>query len=116
MNSWQYRYDTGWIACDDWTDRHLGTTAGGDVQHNLNAPLSDLLVQVFYSTDGTDANSWVLGQFSYSDRSFSVREIDSNSIRVNTGDSGISYIADDGSTTIVTATSAYYKVKVWYLG
>ena len=51
-------YDTGWVACSDWTNQHLGSTLGGNVVHNLNTPLRNLSVKVFISTDGTDDNSF----------------------------------------------------------
>ena len=43
-------YDTGWIACSDWTNQHLGDSVGGNVNHNLDAPLSDILVKVLISS------------------------------------------------------------------
>ncbi len=122
MNSWQYRYDTGWVACSEWTDQHLGTALGGNVAHNLNAPLADLLVQVFISTDGTDANSFVVASVAaqgaaegYS-RGISVMAVDNNNIKVQTGDNGILVVIDDGTTSTIDTDSYYYKVKVWYLG
>ena len=45
-------YDTGWVSNSDWTNQHLGDTVGGNVVHNLNAPLSNLSVKIFVSTGG----------------------------------------------------------------
>jgi hypothetical protein len=123
MNSWQYRYDTGWINRSDWTNVHLGsnTTKNTDsnVTHNLNAPLSNLLVKVFASTDGTDANSLEVKGEAYDDGNtygWTVFEIDSNSIKIQTGDHGLLYIQDNGVAWGIATEDWYYKVKVFYLG
>lgn len=127
-NSWNYRYDTGWINCSDWSNRHLGsnTTLNTDsnVNHKLNAPLSDLLVKVFISTDGTDANSFEVGHANYSDivsgtieMGFTVYQIDNNNIRVQTGSQGIDSVGDAAGTgAFIDTENYYYKVKVWYIG
>lgn len=124
-NSWQYRYDTGWINRSDWTNVHLGsdTTLNTDsnVTHNLNAPLSDLLVKVFVSTDGTDANSMEVGQESggYSagaEYGITVYQIDLNSVKVQTGAEGLVYNNDSGTAIAIDTENWYYKIKIWYLG
>ena len=60
-------YNTGWllnqiggVGSPDWTNVHLGDDPSQDsnVNHNLDAPLSDLLVKALISTDGTDNNSY----------------------------------------------------------
>ncbi len=67
------KYATGWINRSDWTNVHLGTDTTKDADSNLNhalsAPLSELIVKVFVSTDGTDANSFEIG---YTDESSNV--------------------------------------------
>ena len=118
MNSWQYRYDTGWVACSDWTDQHLGTALGGNVTHNLNAPLSDLLVRVLISTDGTDANSFEPrdADSNAGSRGWTLYAVDNNTLKVQTGSAGIGFYDDSGNFTTIDTDDWYYKVKVWYLG
>jgi len=123
MGSWQAPYDTGWISRSDWTNVHLGSdttkNADSNITHNLNAPLSKLLVKGFVSTDGTDANSFEapIGTcgLNYNTNIF---EVDLNNIKVQTGTDGITFLADDGTWTgnILNSDDWYYKVKVWYLG
>lgn len=120
-------YDTGWINRSDWTNVHLGSTTTKDtdsnVVHSLNAPLSDLLVKVFISTDGTDANSMEVLTFSRdSDTStpqytgYGVYQVDANTIKVQTGSRGVAVVADNGKESIIDSEDYYYKVKVWNLG
>lgn len=123
MNSWQYRYDTGWINRSDWTNVHLGsdTTLNTDsnVTHNLNAPLSDLLVKLYISTDGTDANSFEL--MYYTDNSatqtgYEVFAVDNNNVLVHTAVGGLRFIDAGGAGQILDAEDYYYKIKIYYLG
>ncbi len=122
MNSWQYRYDTGWINRSDWTNVHLGssTTKNTDsnVTHNLNAPLCELLVKVFISTDGTDANSFEPrdADSNAGSRGWTLYAVDNNTLKVQTGSAGIGFYDDSGNFTTIDTDDWYYKVKVWYLG
>lgn len=127
MNTWQAPYDTGWIARSDWTNVHLGSSttknADSNVEHNLNAPLSKLLVKVLISTDDTDANSFELavitwiydgaGDVSYG---IQVNQVDSNNILVQTGQYGIRVLTTSGSSKLLGSDDWYYKVKVWHMG
>ena len=119
-NSWQYPYDTGWINCSDWTNRHLGsnTTLNTDsnVTHGLNAPLSNLLVELILSTDGTDANSLKLlgndGGYQWT-----IYQIDLNNIKIQTGVNGLYQLSDaTGGGVAIDTENWYYKVKVYFLG
>ena len=127
-NSWQYRYDTVWINRSDWTNVHLGsnTTLNTDsnVTHNLNAPLSNLLVKLFISTDGTDANSFevplnedyvnVAGvNFYFGAVVFGV---DNNNVKIQTGTDGIGSLNDSGVLVVIDTENWYFKIKIWYLG
>jgi hypothetical protein len=111
-------YDTGWVACSDWTNQHLGTAVGGNVVHSLGYNLREMLVRVFISTDGTDNNSFEVcdadtdvGSSSYYGLSFF--QINTNSILVQTGAGGIRYVRDsDGNTELLTTQSYYYRVSV----
>jgi len=118
-------YDTGWISNSDWTDQHLGTAAGGNVVHNLNAPLSDILVKVLISTDGSDANSFEVPTAFYDynyatvyDIGLTIYAIDNNNIKVQTGQYGaIRKIGDiPAETTTIVGQNWYYKIKVFKLG
>jgi hypothetical protein len=125
VNSWQYRYDTGWINRSDWTNVHLGsdTTLNTDsnVTHNLNAPLPNLLVKLFVSTDGTDANSFEVASAGNdsaagSDWGVTFYAVDNNNIIVQTGLDGIIFVNSAGSNTGLDTENYYYKVKVYFLG
>ena len=91
-----------------------------DVTHDFNVPLSDLLVKVLISSDGTDANSFE-PNIQLSDNpvatSFGItfQSVDDNNIIVQTGLSGIAYVGPIGITTSVVAQDWYYKIKVFKL-
>ncbi len=120
-------YDTGWIARSLWQNKHLGSddtkNADSNVTHNLNAPLSNLRVKVFISTDGTDANSFEVPHTDYSDQvsgtiqtGAKASQVDNDNIEIQTGAGGIFFLGDVGTTGVLTTQDYYYKVKVWYLG
>lgn len=121
-NSWTYPYRTGWINRSDWTNVHLGsnTTLNTDsnVTHGLNAPLPKLLVKLFVSTDGTDANSFEVkyGETGNTGRGFTVFAVDNNNVKIQTGTGGIDYVLDDGTCAAIDIENWYYQVVVWYLG
>lgn len=111
-------YETGWVYCTDWTNQHLGDTVGGDVVHNLNCDLSELIVKVLISTDGSDGNSLEFN-LSHADGvtvfrlGTTVMQVDNNTIRVQTGAEGIGNFNDaDGSVNVINTETWYYKVKV----
>lgn len=116
-------YDTGWISNNDWTNVHLGTTAiNNNVVHSLTANLSDLIVRVLLSTDGTDNNSFEIARgFHFEDGNardsggITVYQVDTANIKVQTGAVGICIIDDSGANTFVDSETWYYKVKVWRL-
>lgn len=115
-------YDTGWIANNDWTNVHLGTTTtGNDVNHALTANLSDLIVKVLISTDGTDANSFEMsdtgvdGLGAGTSLGITIYQVDTANITVQTGLQGILYLDAGGTSIIIDTESWYYKVKVWKL-
>jgi hypothetical protein len=118
-----YFYDTGWIACSDWTDQHLGDSVGSNVNHALDAPLSELLVKVLISTDGTDANSFEVIQAddNTTDYGCTIYYVDDDNILVQTGNGGIAFVSDGaivgsaGSVYRIDTESWYYKIKVWKL-
>lgn len=124
-NSWQYRYDTGWINRSDWTNVHPGSdttlNADSNVAHMLNQPLCNLLVKLFVSTDGTDANSFEIKQLSYNSSAgnqhgIQIYAVDNNNIKIQTAAQGILIVDDAGAAVIVDTENWYYKAKVWVLG
>lgn len=114
-------YDTGWINRSDWTNVHLGsdTTLNLDsnVTHSFNAPLSDLLVKVYWSSDGTDANSMeiIYQADAATNYGYGIIVVDNNNIKVQTTTNGIAFITDAGGVDYLTNDNGYYKVKVWCL-
>ena len=116
-------YDTGWISRSDWTNVHLGTddtkNADSNVTHNLDSPLSDVLVKVLVSTDGTDEGAFETISESYSANDvwgITLYAIDDNNIKVQTGSRGFLHIGDAGSILGVDTEDWYYKIKVFKLG
>ncbi|KKM99185.1 hypothetical protein LCGC14_1150500, partial [marine sediment metagenome] len=112
-------YDTGWIACSAWTNQHLGTALGGNVVHNLNTPLRNLMVKVFISTDGTDNNSLEVRWGDWSSAAtvqsgLTIFQVDDDNITVQTGLSGLYYVIDaDGSISVLNTESWYYRIVVY---
>ena len=120
-------YDSGWIARSDWTNVHLGSNTTKDTDsnliHSLNANLSQLLVKVFISTDGTDTNSLDIiidGSQDGSDThsiGITVHQVSADALILQTGtQSAGHYVEADGSKNSLTDDDFYYKVKVWKLG
>ena len=101
------RYDTGWVANSDWT------SATFPVVHNLSTNLSDMLVRIFMSTDGTENNSFELGGIDKSDAStsradgYEAQQVDNNNIQIRTGSTGVTYAGGR-----LTTESYYYKVVI----
>ncbi len=125
-----YKYATEWLLNEmggagvaDWTNVHLGndpTDRTDNLTHNLNAPLSDLLVKVLFSTNGTDANSfemWAGMLLNAASNRFGITifQADSNNIIVQTAGDGIAFIDGSGLVGIVDDENWYYKIKVWKL-
>lgn len=116
-------YDTGWINRSDWTDVHMGSNTtknvDSDVNHGFGVPLSDLLVKVLISTDGTDANSFEIlnwNNASTDDIGVNIFQVDNDNFKVQTGASGLAYNRDsDGSGIIIDTEDWYYKIKVYRL-
>ncbi len=127
-----YKYATEWLLNEmggagvaDWTNVHLGndpTDRTDNLNHGLNAPLSDLLVKVLISTDGTDANSFEIGRENFSDVgateewNYTIYAVDNNNIKIQTGTKGCIYIDDNGIGQGLDVENWHYKIKVWKLG
>ncbi len=119
-------YSTAWllneiggVGVGKWDNVHLGDDPSGDdnVTHSLDAPLSDLIVKVFISTDGTDANSFEVVQSTQTaaSRGITFEGVDDDNIIVQTGSSGIVYIDSSGTTQALDTEDWYYKIKVYKL-
>jgi len=114
-------YNTGWINRSDGTNVHMGsnTTKNVDssVAHNLGANLSELIVKVFISTDGTDANSFEFAVNGSYDGSLplgiTVYQVDTNNVKVQTGGNGLQWIEDAGTRNILDTEDWYYKIVVY---
>ncbi|MCK4997749.1 hypothetical protein KAS08_05595 [Candidatus Pacearchaeota archaeon] len=112
-------YDTGWLyKTSVWGNAHLGTdnsSTTSNLTHNLDAPLSDLNVHVFISTDGTDANSFEILTVMHTNTNLGLTlyGVDDDNIIVQTGASGISRVNDiTGNTLIIDTEDWYYKIVV----
>jgi len=113
------QHDTGWINCTDWTNQFLGDTVGNNVVHNFGLPLSDLLIRVLISTDGTDANSFepvgfmTFDGLSGQEYGYFIDAVDNNTISVITAAYGIpQYNAAGQWFNTITTESWYYRVIV----
>jgi hypothetical protein len=112
------KYDTGWVACSDWTNQLLGTAVGGNVIHNLNTDLADLDVKLLISTDGTDDNSLEArdyarvsaGDLTYG---FTIYQVDGDELQIQTGVQGIGILTSGtGAGFGVDTESWYYRIIV----
>jgi hypothetical protein len=119
-------YETGWISCNAWGNRHLGSTAlpkntDSYVLHNLNADLSELIVKLMVSTDGTDNNSCEIsfGGF-YRDVAgqtwgCTAYQIDKNNILIQTAVQGLQRFNAAGGWQPFSSDDWYYNIKVFRL-
>ncbi len=121
-------YSTAWINRSDWTNVHIGSddtkNADSNVTHSLNAPLSELIVKLFISTDGTDANSFEVAP-GLDDHNalgtgnlccgINVGQVDANNILIQTGTHGVNIVNTDGTQLPIDNEDWYYKIKVYKL-
>ncbi|MCL5018493.1 MAG: hypothetical protein M1416_01860 [Candidatus Pacearchaeota archaeon] len=110
-------YDTGWKNTSDWTNANLGTTFGGNVTHSLNAPLSELLINLYLSTDGTDANSFMPFDSDQDSgtghtNGYTAFAHNNSEFAIHTGISGISFKSLTGNYDLADTEAWYYKVVV----
>ena len=111
------RYSTGWVANSDWTNAELTVT------HSLTAALPDLIVKFFVSEIGSDTDSFEI-LFAQRDRTtggdnvtgLTYYNIDTDSLKIQTGSTGISYSTEgSGNNGALTAQAWYYKAVVYKL-
>ncbi len=122
-------YDTGWIARSDWTNVHMGSSttknADSNVNHGLDAPLSDLLVVIMLSSDGTDANSiditrahWTVdtgGGGTNNSGGMQLYADSSSEFHIQTGAQIVGYTLSEASGAVASIDTEdwFYKIKVW---
>ena len=101
-------YDTGWVSNSDWTLSNFTIT------HNLNAPITSLIVNIDVSTDGTDNNAFIIPfqAAGNADYGTTIYQTSSNVFEVYTGSGGMQYMTSGGISTRLTTESYYYKVTV----
>ncbi len=117
-------FELGWTlnefntaATATWLNVHLGndgTDPTDNLTHGLNAPLSDLLVKILVSTDGTDTNSFEPVQgIANVTFGWEVGQVDVNNILIQTGASGILRKATTGTNTVIDTQNWYYNIAVF---
>ena len=113
-------YATPWINRSDWTNVHLGSNtalnADSNLNHGLGVPLSDLLVKLLISTDGTDATSFESNVDAETadnvSTGYHISQVDSNNILIQTGAVGINFLDTSGVRQRVDAENWWYKIVV----
>lgn len=123
------KFDSGWLLNEmagagvaDWANVHLGndpTDPTDNLTHGLDAPLSDIIVKILISIDGTDNNSFEIVDSSYSSNDawgITVYEVDDNNLKIQTGNRSFLYINDTGGIVGIEGNDWYYKIKIWKLG
>lgn len=123
-------YTTGWLLNEiggagvgKWDNVHLGDdpSQDSDINHGLSTALSDLIVKLFISTDGTDNNSFEVGTASFANSTtdkvedYITNQVDADNIRIHTGVDFLVTIADNGGVVAIIAQDWYYKVKIYKL-
>ena len=94
--------------------------ANSNVIHNFNENLSGLIVKLLISPDGTDNNSFEVGDSDSNTGStvvhgYSINQVDTNNVLVQTGAQGIIYVEPAGGGTVITTQDWYYKIVVFKL-
>lgn len=112
------RSTTGWVSNSDWTAKELPFT------HNLNAGLSDLIVKIFISSDGTDANAIEVHDYNIIYDLASPQNLSEvngitlyctgqNSVSFYTGQDGVRYHLTNGASILLSNQTYYYKIVVY---
>ena len=104
-------YSTGWVSNSDWTDRHLGTTAGGSVVHNMGVPFSEIDKEVNLSSDGTEANAMKtidITSSAVADYGTQFMGQDNDNLVCQTGVAGVFYLLANGNAALLGASTAFY--------
>lgn len=105
--------DTGWISNSDWTNAEL------NVNHGLDTPHTGLIKRFFISPTGSDDDAFEISTSSYSSTSIlnygiQYHAVDDDNFKVQTGLSGILYMAEGtGVGTALNTQSWYYRVLTY---
>lgn len=111
----QGSYKTGWVYETDFSAVEFSYT------HNLNSNLSDLIVKIFMSPDGTDENALEVGfGLRYVDASaqsagLTVYQVSANEIKIETATAGIVVVNESNGVTLI-ASNYYIKVAIYKMG
>ena len=119
-------YDTGWKlnllnggVSADWADVHLGDDPADPtdyITHNLNCGLDQLDIKLLISTDGTDANSFIPSEISWTSSTlnygYQFDYVDANNIKIQTGANGIKRLLDNGVSDVISNDPYYYRIVV----
>ena len=123
-------YETGWINCDDWTNRHLGSTAApkntdSNVVHNLNLDLRELIVKVLISSGAggvMDNNAYDIHHINLGENpaaalasGVTIWQVSKNAFTVHTGDGGILTMDTAGGIAKIVNSDWYYNIVVFGL-
>jgi len=108
------KYDSGFSEITNWLNRRDTYT------HNLNDNLSSLLVKIFLSSDGTEANAIEVTNITFSssalntEYNFQIEYNDANSIIIATGANGARYYDSSGDSVTLGSSQSYYLKVVIY--
>jgi hypothetical protein len=90
--------------------------ADSNVAHNFGRSQTDLKVFMYWSSDKTEAATGTYPNYDAGGNvGWTQFGVDTNNLKIQTGSSGISYMADNGTSTAITASDWYYKVVVYYI-
>ena len=106
-------YTTGWVSAAAGLQNQNWT-----VTHGLTANISDLIINICISSDGTEANAIGLPQHTYSvsNHGMTIFQTSTAAFDIQTGSSGLTYLSDaNGNVAAISANTWYYKVKVYYI-
>jgi len=99
-------------------DTPLSKNLDSNIKHDMILNLYDLTVKYLISTDGTDANSFIMlntnytrnnANESYGDTIF---QVDTSNIKVQTATLGLRFVLDAGTSDIVDTDDYFYKAIV----
>lgn len=111
-------YNTGWIQCNSWANRHLGTVLDGNVVHGLDTDLANLIVHVLFNSVASDTGAFE-GRNIQTDGNpggnnpsgYLIQQVDTDNLIVQTSNGGVLYMDGSGNLAYIPS-NWYYKVVV----
>jgi hypothetical protein len=86
------------------------------ILHDLSLDFDDYLnTKMFLSTDGTMANAWEQSIYPSGDSSAygaTIHYVDTNNVKMQTGNNGMTYAKDDGTVPGFSSSDWYYKIII----